>query len=184
MRRCIEKSPITWISSGFVLSDPGPRPRMGRNSFSPDTPVWTADGQVPIGNLAVGDVVLGYNEATGATAPYTVTAVWAHEDPLVLAVTIDDEVITSTLEHPFYVMRRGWVAAEDLYPGQAVRRVDGSYGLVEAVMPVARHQPMVNLAEAHTFFVGDDGWLVHNARIPKSQLRRVGLPTKTCFKSA
>jgi hypothetical protein len=106
-------------------SGPRPRPRMGRNSFSPDTPVWTAGGQVPIGNLAVGDAVLGYNEATGETAPYTVTAVWAHEDPLVLAVTIDDEVITSTLEHPFYVMLRGWVAAEDLYPGQAVRRVDG-----------------------------------------------------------
>ncbi|MFP4438782.1 MAG: hypothetical protein ACLFVO_16190, partial [Chloroflexaceae bacterium] len=35
--------------------------------------------------------------------------------------------------------------------------------------PVARHQPMVNLAvaEAHTFFVGDDGWLVHNVGFGK-----------------
>jgi hypothetical protein len=31
---------------------------------------------------------------------------------------------------------------------------------------VAERQPMVNLsvAEAHTFFVGDAGWLVHNGR--------------------
>jgi hypothetical protein len=42
--------------------------------------------------------------------------VWAHEDPLVLALTIDGEVITSTLEHPFYAMLRGWVAAADLRP--------------------------------------------------------------------
>jgi hypothetical protein len=59
-------------------------------------------------------------------------------------------------------MLRGWVAAENLRPGQAIRRADGSYGLVRAVAQVAEPQPMVNLsvAEAHTFFVGDDGWLV------------------------
>jgi hypothetical protein len=139
-------------------------PRSGgrRNSFSPETPVWTPDGQVPIGEVVAGDAVLGYNEATGTTGTYTVTGVWKHEDPLVVALTIDDEVITATLEHPFYVMLRGWVAAENLRPGQAIRRADGSYGLVRAVAQVAEHQPMVNLsvAEAHTFFVGDDGWLV------------------------
>lgn len=36
----------------------GLRPRMGRNRFSPDTPVWTTDGLVPIGELVVGDTDL------------------------------------------------------------------------------------------------------------------------------
>ncbi|MFN8531670.1 MAG: hypothetical protein U0670_23950 [Anaerolineae bacterium] len=39
------------------------------------------------------------------------------------------------------------------------------YGTVEQVEVVAQHQQMYNLTvdEAHTFFVGDDQWLVHNA---------------------
>jgi hypothetical protein len=63
------------------------------------------------------------------------------------------------------VLLRGWVAAADLRPGDAVRQVDGTYGLVTRVALEARPQVLYNLtvATAHTFFVGDDGWLVHNA---------------------
>lgn len=54
----------------------------------------------------------------------------------------------------------------------AVRKLDGSYGTVERVTVEQRTQPMYNLtvAVAHTFFVGDDGWLVHNVgkcRLPQ-----------------
>lgn len=151
-------------------------PRGGgtRNSFSPETPVWTAEGQVPIGELAVGDAVLGYHEATGNTDTYTVTAVWAHEDPVVVALTIDAEVITTTREHPFYVLLREWVPAEKLRVGDSIRRADGSYGVVAAVDQAAHPQVMYNLsvATAHTFFVGDVGWLVHNAR-PERFIRYV-----------
>jgi hypothetical protein len=45
-----------------------------------------------------------------------------------------------------------------------VRRADGTFGAVEAVRLVVRPALMYNLtvAEAHTFFVGEEGWLVHN----------------------
>jgi hypothetical protein len=136
----------------------------GLCSFTPDTPVATPDGAVPIAAIAVGDMVFAYNEATGATGVYTVTATWGHLDPLIVALTLDDDTLTTTPEHPFFVLRRGWVAAADLRPGDAVRRVDGTYGLVTRVALEARPQVMYNLtvATAHTFFVGDDGWLVHN----------------------
>lgn len=51
------------------------------NSFSADTPVMRDAGAVPISQVAVGDRVLAYNEATGATDYYTVTAVIVHIDP-------------------------------------------------------------------------------------------------------
>jgi hypothetical protein len=48
--------------------------------------------------------------------------------------------------------------------GERVRQVDGGFGVVQAVAVEARPQVMYNLtvAVAHTFFVGEEGWLVHN----------------------
>ena len=48
--------------------------------------------------------------------------------------------------------------------GAQIREADGEYGTVGAVQLVHRVQTMYNLevAEAHTFFVGGEQWLVHN----------------------
>ncbi len=56
--------------------------------------------------------------------------------------------------------------AGELRLGEQVRRLDGGYGEVRSVHSVRRVQRMYNLTvnEAHTFFVGDGEWLVHNAK--------------------
>ena len=61
-----------------------------------------------------------------------------------------------------------WVAASELAVGDPVRRSDGSTGVVQAVVTVAQMRAMYNLtvADAHTFFVGNQQWLVHNAKCP------------------
>lgn len=66
-------------------------------------------------------------------------------------------------EHTAYVLLRGWVDAGGLRPGMAVRQADGEYGAVEQDALVQRAQRRYNLsvADAHTFFVGDDAGLVH-----------------------
>jgi hypothetical protein len=65
------------------------------------------------------------------------------------------------------VKGEGWVNAEDLQLGDDIRNADGSTGEVEAVEMEETSQEMYNLTvdEAHTFFVGDGQWLVHNAGI-------------------
>jgi hypothetical protein len=52
----------------------------------------------------------------------------------------------------------------ELTLGAEIDALDGTFGTVEAVMVVADAQPMYNLTvdTAHTFFVGDGQWLVHN----------------------
>jgi hypothetical protein len=57
-----------------------------------------------------------------------------------------------------------WVSASELSIGDRVRRLDGSFGRVEAITKEERPQVMHNLtvADAHTFFVGQQQWLVHN----------------------
>ena len=62
------------------------------------------------------------------------------------------------------VLGRGWVQAADLILGDRVRQIDGEFGMVEAIQLERRTLRMYNLtvAVAHTFFVGDAQWLVHN----------------------
>jgi RHS repeat-associated protein len=148
-----------------VAADDALRFLRGACSFGGDMVVATEAGPQPISGIHVGDRVLAYDEATGETGYYTVTAVHRHDDETLEYLTVDGERIVTTPEHPFYAEGRGWTAAGDLTVGDRVRRADGTYGAVQATATAAGPRPMYNLtvATAHTFFVGDKGWLVHNA---------------------
>ncbi|MBK8138626.1 MAG: hypothetical protein IPK52_22910 [Chloroflexi bacterium] len=57
--------------------------------------------------------------------------------------------------------------AGELEISDEVVSLDGN-GTVESIAVVVDSQPMYNLTvdEAHTFFVGDGDWLVHNTNCP------------------
>jgi hypothetical protein len=133
-------------------------------SFSEDTQVETNEGAVSIKSIQEGDSVLAYNEVLGTTDLYSVTAVWSHLDPVTIRLSISDEVIETTPEHPFYVIDVGWVAAGNLWPSAQLKTAHGQ-GSVQLVSVVNQPQEMWNLtvSDAHTYFVGDHKWLVHNA---------------------
>ena len=148
------------------------------NSFSEETPVATDEGAVPISEVDVGDRVLAWNEVTNTTGYSAVSATFSHVDATIVELTIDGETLETTAEHPFYVVADApwlatgetqgrWVEAGDLQVGDAVQQADGTTGTVTAVAVVAQPQRMYNLtvADAHTFFVGDGEWLVHNCGI-------------------
>lgn len=58
-----------------------------------------------------------------------------------------------------------WTDTIDLQTGDLIWQTNGTTGVVKSVKVVAREQRMYNLSVdvAHTFFVGDGQWLVHNA---------------------
>lgn len=134
------------------------------NSFSADTTVATPDGDVPISEIEVGDEVLAYNEATRSVGEYAVTATISHLDLNKVLVTVEGETLHTTAEHPFYTYGGEWVNAADLEVGDQVWSLENGYGEVEAVEQVETVEPMFNLTveNAHTFFVGEADWLVHN----------------------
>ncbi|MEX2548468.1 MAG: polymorphic toxin-type HINT domain-containing protein [Chloroflexota bacterium] len=124
----------------------------------------TAVGAVAIASISVGDQVLAYDEASGQTASYPVSAVHVNADPVTGTVVIGGETIETTPEHPFYTLEAGWLDAQELEPGMHVPSASGEPGAVEAVDFNAGPATMYNLTVevAHTFFVGDGAWLVHN----------------------
>ncbi|PKO12525.1 MAG: hypothetical protein CVU39_23870 [Chloroflexi bacterium HGW-Chloroflexi-10] len=100
------------------------------------------------------------------------TAVLVHEDLVLTEVIIDGEWLETTPEHPFYTQDEGWLPAGDLKTGMKVRKADGSFGLVWLKWTIYRTQVMYNLTvnTAHTYFIGEVQWLVHNICKP------IGIP--------
>ncbi|MEZ4736345.1 MAG: polymorphic toxin-type HINT domain-containing protein [Caldilineaceae bacterium] len=118
--------------------------------------------------MTEGELVLAYNEATGAIGAYPITDVISHVDPEIVLLRIDDETLETTAEHPFYELESApwlalgqtagrWTDALELQAGDRVWQADGTSGVVQSVAVAPVQQRMYNLtvAEAHTFFVGD-----------------------------
>lgn len=132
-------------------------------SFAADTLVTTRNGPKPIGLVRVGEMVLAYDEDTGETGYFPVLHRWVHIDALLTIVTIGAEKIVTTPDHPFYVDGQ-WVPAGALTGEEAVASADGAAGKVTRIRTLRQRRVMYNLtvAAAHTFFVGEGQWLVHN----------------------
>ncbi|MBE7528224.1 MAG: hypothetical protein HND44_24835 [Chloroflexi bacterium] len=133
-------------------------------SFSADTLVMTEDGLVPISEVTLSTPVLAYNEEAEEIGYYPVIAIWSHEDPVIVFLTIDGETIVTTPNHPFLTADGEWEQAANLQPGDEIRNAAWNTGTVEAITFTAIPQTMYNFTvrTAHTYFVGDEQWLVHN----------------------
>jgi hypothetical protein len=133
-------------------------------SFSGDTLVWSETGPIEISRVVPQHKVLGYNEALDQSGFYTVTSRFIHNDRELVVLWIDGERINTTPEHLFMTSSAGWVPAQNLAQGDRLRSESGRLGEVQAVASVYELTPMYNLevAEAHTYFVGTQKWLAHN----------------------
>src|SRR5690606_13176037 len=133
-------------------------------SFRADTKVATIDGEKEIAKIEEDDYVLAWNEETDEIGYYEVTDTFSHIDPVLTELIINGEWIETTPEHPFYTLEEGWLPADELKSGMHVRQADGDYELVWFKWNVQKDQEMYNFTvdTAHTYFVGDGQWLVHN----------------------
>ncbi len=135
--------------------------------FTGDTEVYTSDGLVCIEDVQVGDEVWAYNSETGETELKEVLNVWVKETDEILHVsTSDGETIDTTTNHPFYVEEKGWVAAGNLEIGDILCTVDGDKIEVTDTVLEKLAEPItvynLEVADFHTYFVGEYGVLVHN----------------------
>ena len=130
----------------------------------------TQDGDKLIAEVEVGDLVMGYSEVAGAVSFMHVTATHNKLHETTLDVTIDGEVVHTTDEHPFFVIKDGegeWVKAKDLQVGDVIFNTMEMDGIVEVVEVVDEPQTMYNLSVqlVASYFVGDGQWLVHNVDV-------------------
>ncbi|MBD0739385.1 polymorphic toxin-type HINT domain-containing protein [Streptomyces sp. CBMA29] len=145
----------------------------GRNSFTADTKVLKANGEiVPIASVKSGDRVLATDPITGTTHAETVTDVIVtktDKDFTDVTVNVGDgsRTITSTQHHPYWdATDHEWKNAADLHPGDKLRQPNGTLITVAAVRNYQHSETTYNLTvhRLHTYYVvaGATPVLVHN----------------------
>lgn len=144
----------------------------GGCSFRSDTMVWTIRGEVPIGQLIIGDTVFAYNAEMHVIELQPVLHVWIQTDDdlfnVTIVIVIHDqakvEVVHTTSRHPFLTLERGFIPVSQLQVGMHVLGENGDAGIVTNVQGVPGSMIMYNLevANDHTFVVGAGQWIVHN----------------------
>jgi hypothetical protein len=82
--------------------------------------------------------------------------------------TLKTHVITATTDHPFWVVGRGWVPAQELLGGDVLKRIDSDSGAqVLRIVDTGLQADVFNfeVSFAHNYYVGIRGVLVHNESV-------------------
>ena len=141
------------------------------SSFAEGTEVLTPEGSVPIETLREGDLVVARDDETGQTGVFPVTAVMSREATDLLWLTlVDGHGATSTLgitsEHPLFVVGEGWLTADEVVAGDAIRDAKLRPLTVLSVagdrLPKRVHN--LEVAEASAYFAGQFEAWGHNIR--------------------
>jgi hypothetical protein len=141
--------------------------------FPADTVVAAENGERPIQDIAVGDLVWSRDPVTGDVVLQPVVRRFVTEEqPLVEAEFLRpdgaSEALRATPNHPFWTEDRGWIRAADLRPGELVQMRDGEKAAVGSEHAESGTTTVYNIevAHAHTYFVGHSNIWVHNACDP------------------
>lgn len=138
----------------------------GTSCFVAGTPVATPQGLVPIERIVAGDTVLSADVGSATFSSARVTATYVTHDRPVLDVSLVGQAapLRVTPGHLFFTLDRGWVASEDLLPGEPLVDTDGAGRLVDRVESVEDRATVYNfeVEGTHTYFVGAERVLVHN----------------------
>ena len=136
--------------------------------FIAGTVIATVDGFVQIENIKSGDVVLSTDVDAMRTRYMRVLDTYIREVDKLVHLTINNETLITTVDHPFYVNGHGFVRAEALCIGSQLMDVHGNICCVEHIF----HEKLrdekrtvynFQVDDYHTYHVGYQKILVHNA---------------------
>ena len=139
----------------------------GMVCFVAGTLVSTEEGQIRIEDIEPGMLVWATDPITGETALKPVVQTFVNQTNELVHVTVNGETITCTNEHPFYSPVKGWIAACQLRAGDVLVMLNGERIVVEQVQHELLESPVTvynfEVADYHTYYVGDTEVLVHNS---------------------
>lgn len=146
----------------YVSSAPSVTIAPQKECFVAGTPVWTARGAVAIEAIKVGDLVLAQDVESGELALRPVMVTTRRAPQALVRVYVDDEPITCTAGHPFWVVGAGWTRARDLEEGDSLWNPVGTSVVCSA--DTATEEATYNLIvdEFSSYFVGNSRVLVHD----------------------
>ncbi len=136
--------------------------------FIAGTVIATVDGFVQIENIKNGDIVLSTDVDTMRVRYMQVLDTYIRKVDKLVHLTINNETLITTVDHPFYVNGQGFIRAEALCIGSQLMDVQGNICCVEQIF----HEELCDekrtvynfqVDDYHTYHVGHQKILVHNA---------------------
>ncbi len=111
-------------------------PMYGAHScFAAGTPVWTIEGPRPIERIAVGDLVLAQDPATGELAYKAVLRTTVAPPADLVTVIAGEDRLVCTSGHCFWVPGHGWVHASKLDAPMPLHKVAGAATVSQVARP-------------------------------------------------
>jgi predicted RNA binding protein YcfA (HicA-like mRNA interferase family) len=135
------------------------------NCFIGGTKVQTDEVEKPIEEIEIGDKVLAKDDETGEMAYKEVEWLYQRDVEETYNITVGGEVITTTDEHPFWIVGKGWVESKNLVVGDVLTTTDDKELAIEKIEVKKEHKTVYNfkVKDFHTYFVSNLGIWTHNA---------------------
>jgi hypothetical protein len=133
--------------------------------FIAGTLVMTAVGLVAIENIKVGDMVVSADPDTIEVHNKPVVDVLTREVDRLVHLTINNEEIITTFDHPFYVKEKGFINATNLWIGAELVNKDGCTIVVENIFKEYLEDRVAQVYnfkvdDYHTYFVGSNYMMI------------------------
>ena len=134
------------------------------NCFTSGTSVLTINGEKPIEDIQIGDKVLAKNDVTGEMSYQDVEMLFRKNVEETYNITVNGEIITTTDEHPFWIVNKGWVKAKDLNLGDELVTDDEVIYAIEKIEAKKEHVTVYNfrVKDYHTYYVSNLHIWTHN----------------------
>ena len=131
--------------------------------FPAGTPVAVKDGYRSIEEIQIGDEVWAWDEASGEVGLKPVLDLMQKDSDHTITIFIDNEIIETTAEHPFWV-NESWKNAGDLIAGDEISTKNNKAVEIKNTQLNYVSKKVFNLevGDWHTYFVGLLEILVHN----------------------
>lgn len=135
--------------------------------FVAGTLILTAEGLKRIEEIKAGDRVLSADTETMISEYKTVLETFVRRTNEIIHIFIENEEITTTVDHPFWVNGKGFVSAMNLVIGSELINDKGDIVCVENIRRETNRDGVevfnFKVEDFHTYYVGENGILVHNA---------------------
>jgi hypothetical protein len=130
--------------------------------FPRGTLIHTQAGLTPIEQIQAGDLVLAQRPDSGELAYKAVLQTTLRRPSPLVRIHVQNEAISATRGHPFWVAGRGWQMAKQLTTADRLHGLEGSWAIdrIEELPDDEAYNLVVH--DFHTYFVGRQGLLVHD----------------------